>query len=469
MTRSSDSAADLRLDVFVQGAGVQRGLPVAITGTELVCGDITIPFDEVFWLTRRAGLLLVFGRNQSVALKGSRAQLDQVMRSLEKVVDQTAIRRRIVQELGHEVVLFSAGCAASGTLRDEPLRGLCVAAATRRGLHLFTGEEHYVVSWPVREAVKKEGAKPGSGDMLALEGEELQLVLRYLFPEEIGAVLSVATDEPEAAGKEGPLELFSRSEVSPPTPAELPEFSLAAGSLQEVAERAAANVPGELRTRALLAPHFFEVHFLELGEIALGPLLLRKSAASSAGTLDRAIRAMNAAGLQEDTRAAVTTASDRLVAAYHAELARVGAQKKAPARMERELSFSGLMRRELAARMQAPFDELWERFEGLGDQEESLAERLAHFDASPPDEENEGMEDAAHEWRATLARLDRGYEAAWREMVEEIERTWSAVLLPRLARVGAVQRSRMPEWIQLAILAVITLVLVAVVVFLVVG
>lgn len=466
---SSESTTDLQLDVFVQGAGVQRGLSVAVTDEALICGDISIPFEEVFWLTRRSGLLLVFGRGQSVALKGSRHHLDQMMRALEKQVDQTAIRRRIVQELGHEVVLFSAGCAASGTLRDEPVRGLCVAAATRRGLHLFTGDEHFVVSWPVREARRKEGAQPGSGDMLALDGEELHLVLRYLFPEEIGAVLAVAMAEPEAAGKQGPLELFSRSEVAPPTQAQLPEFSLAAGSLQQVAERAAANVPGELRTRALLAPHFFEVHFLELGEIALGPLLLRKSAASSAGSLERAIRAMNAAGLQDDTRAAVTTAADRLVAAYHAELARVAAQKKAPSRMERELSFSGLMRRELAARMQAPFDELWSRFEGLADQEESLAERLAQFDASPPDEENAGMDDAAQEWRGTLARLDRGYEAAWREMVEEIERTWSAVLLPRLARVGAVQRSRMPEWIQLTVLGVITLILVAIVVFLVVG
>ncbi len=466
---SSDSSTGLQLDVFVQGEGVRRGLSVAVTDDALICGDITIPFEEVFWLTRRAGLLLVLGRNQSVALRGSRPQLDQVMRSLEARVDQTAIRRRIVQELGHEVVLFSAGCAAAGTLRDESVRGLCVAAATRRGIHLFTGEEHFVVSWPVREARRKEAAQPGSGDMLELEGEQLRLVLRYLFPEEIGAVLTVATVEPEAAGKEGPLELFSRSEVAPPTQAELPEFSLAAGSLQEVAERAAANVPGELRTRALLAPHFFELHFLELGEIALGPLLLRKSAASSAGSLERAIRAMNAAGLQEDTRAAVTTAADRLVGAYHTELTRIAAQKKAPSRMERELSFSGLMRRELAARMQAPFDELWSRFEELAAQEESLAARLAHFDASPPDEETEALDEAAAEWRATLARLDRGYEAAWREMLEEIERTWSAVLLSRLARVGAVQRSRMPEWIQLSILAVITLILVAVVVYLVVG
>lgn len=466
---SSEPLGDLTLDVFVQGQGVQRGLPISITDGEFLCGEITIPFEEVFWLTRRSGLLLVFGRERSVALKGSRPQLDLVMRTLEKHVDQTAIRRRIVQELGHEVVLFSAGCAAAGSLRDEPLRGLCVAAATRRGLHLFTGQEHYVVSWPVREARKIEGNERGSGDMLELDGEQLKLVLRYLFPEEIGAVLSVATVEPDGAGREGPLELFSRSEVAPPTQAELPEFSLAAGSLQEVAERAAANVPGELRTRALLAPHFFEVHFLELGEIALGPLLLRKSAASSADSLERAIRAMNAAGLQDDTRAAVTTAADRLVSAYHAELSRVIAQKKAPSRMERELSFSGLMQRELMARMQAPFDQLWTRFESLAGQEEALIEQLAHYGASPPDEEAEGMTGAAQEWRATLARLDRGYEAAWREMVEEIERTWSAVLLARLARVGAVQRSGVPEWMQLAVLGVITLVLVAIVVFLVVG
>ena len=39
------------------------------------------------------------------------------------------------------------------------------------------------------------------------------------------------------------------------------------------------------------------------------------------------------------------------------------------------------------------------------------------------------MHGAAEEWRAAMVRLDRGYEGAWREMVEEIERAWSTDLL----------------------------------------
>ena len=75
------------------------------------------------------------------------------------------------------------------------------------------------------------------------------------------------------------------------------------------------------------------------------------------------------------------------------------------------------------------------------------------------------MHGAAEEWRAAMVRLDRGYEGAWREMVEEIERAWSTDLLGRLQRVGRIERPRIPEWVQLTALAAITLLLAAVLVF----
>jgi hypothetical protein len=64
-----------------------------------------------------------------------------------------------------------------------------------------------------------------------------------------------------------------------------------------------------------------------------------------------------------------------------------------------------------------------------------------------------------------MVRLDRGYEGAWREMVEEIERAWSTDLLIRLERVGQLGGRRIPEWVQLVALAAVTLLLAAVLVF----
>lgn len=466
---ASDSPS---LDVFVDGDGVKRDARLTLNRVELVCDEISIPYADVFWLSRRAGLLLVFSSRTALAIQGPSIELDRVYQGLARRVDLTDLRRRIVRELVHEVVLFTAGCAVSGTAEGRKVGGLYVAAATRRALYLLGRGGQLCVEWPARAARRRPALSAERGDRdsdyLVLSRGETSLTLRYLFPEELGAVLFAASRKPEERGGGRPLELFSRKEVVPPTPAELPEFSLAAGSLQEVAERAAANVPGELGARALLPPYFFESHFLELGETALGPLLLRKSAASAAGTLRRAVESMNAGGLQADTRAAVAAASERMLSVYDAELDRLLSLSRVHPRQQREFRFPRAERDELAMRMQAPFDRLWKRFEDLGAQEAELLGRVETLDDGPPDEDDGEVVAAAEEWRAAMRRLDGGYEGAWRELVEEIEKTWSTQLLPRLARVASAERRRVPEWVQLLALGLMTLLLAAALIWLLV-
>lgn len=456
----------LVLDVFVQGAGVQRDVEVAALDGGLRVGDRTVPWRDIHWVSRRSGMMLVFTSHANLAIQASGKVLSDVERQLEGGVDQTELRRRLVRQLGHEVVLFAAGCAVDGRLDGNRLRGLFLAAATRRALYLLSGNEQYTIEWPV-DRVKRQLAREGEigGDALLLARGDDEVLLRYLFPEEI---LSLATacrrTSPASSGASPTLELFSRKEVSPPPPAELPQFSVAAGALHEVAGRAAANVPGELRGRAELEPGFFEEHFLDLGEIALGPLILRKSAASTAGSLRKATEAMDAAGLRDDTRAAVAAATDRMLEIYGTEVARLtsarGLTRVAEATITDEL------RTELAARMQAPFDRLWTRFEGLEQQGAALAELLSAYEDGPPGDEGTGVEEAAEDWRSTLGRLDAGYVGAWRELVEEIEKTWSTELLPRLAGISARRREGLPEWARLAALGLVTLVIVAALVFL---
>jgi hypothetical protein len=426
-------------------------------------------WEDVFFVSRRSGLLLLFGMETTVAARGGSRGLDRLDEWIGKALDQTALRRRLVRQLGHEVVLFTAGCAVEGEIDGRPVRGLYVVAATRRGLYLVSGREQWTVGWPV-ERVRRQLARPGEagGDVLTLIRKGARIHLRYLFPEEVVALAAAARQTPSAQPAEATLELFARREVAPPPPAELPEFSLAAGSLHAVARRAAANVPGELHARALLPPDFFEEHFLELGELALGPLLARKSAATRAGSLGKAVTALDAAGLREDTAAAVSTAASRTVEVFDGELARVLSGKRAPVRLERELGLSRGERHTLEERMQAPFERLWSRFEGLEDQQIRLLRLLRELDDSPPEADDVVARETATEWRATLNRLDSGYEGAWRELVEEIEKTWSTDLLPRLARANGAERSGVPEWVRLALLAIVTVVVAAALVLLVV-
>lgn len=258
------------------------------------------------------------------------------------------------------------------------------------------------------------------------------------------------------AGVEGSLEMFRQKDVAPPPAAEVPELSVAAESLQPSAEEEAARVPDDLREGAGLGPHFFETHLLELGEIALGPLLLRKSAASGARSLRRALEALDAEELQEDTRAAVARAVKRLSEVYGEELDRLREDRRAPGRVreERELDQDELDR--LMARIQGPFDKLAPRFRQLEEEQDRLATRLQELAEGPPGGDDAGVAEVAETWRRALRELDHGFRSAWGDALREVRLAWETLLLPRLGELADMSRRKIPEWAQLALLALAT-------------
>jgi hypothetical protein len=454
----------LRMDVFAHGAGVQRDADVQLEADGIRFAEWPVPWREILWISRRSGMILVFATDASLAIRSDGEDLETLEGWLSAGVDQSELRRRLMKQLGHEVVLFVAGTAADGTLDGERVRGLFVAAATRRALYLLSGRGEHRMSWPVSR-VKREIAQPGEagGDSILLATETDQIRLRYLFTEEIVVLSTACRSTPPESKRPAneSLELFSRKEVAPPPAADMPEFSVAATALHEVADRAAANVPGELQARATIEPGFFEAHFLELGETALGPLLLRKSAATMADSLRKAAEAMDASGLQEDTRAAVATAGDRMLGAFREEARRIAESRgiDLDERERREPLVPDSMRERLLESMQAPFDRLWARFEGLDSEGHVLMELLGEYESGSPGEEDSRVGEAAEQWRATLSRLDSGYVGAWRELVEEIEKTWSTELLPRLVQVATEEGGGIPEWVQLTVLGILTLLL----------
>lgn len=435
-------------DVRIEGGGVRRDVPVTMEAAALRVGDEKVADGSVFWTARRAGLLLLFARERTVAFQGEPDELDALQRRVTARVEPREQRRRLLEPLTEEVVLFAAAAAARGRLGGDPVEGLHVVVATREGLHLFAGDTHREISFPVDEAEVVSDPESHFRDRLVLVDGEDRLELVYLFPEEREQALEAAR-RPDDGGS---LELFSRSEVAPPPPAELPELSTAAGSLQPAARREADEMPPE-SDRDFLPDHFFEMHFLELGEIALGPLLLRKSAASGAQGLERAAGALDAAELQEDTRAAVARAVSRLDEAYREHLGRLIEDRRAPSALGSDLALTEDERADLTTRAQAPFDKLAPRFRELEEAQTKLLTRLEVLAEGPPDGSDRGVEELAEEWRGALRRVDRGYEEAWGEALEEIRRTWSSTLLPRLSDVASMERRRVPEWVQLVLIA----------------
>jgi len=234
----------LRLDVFVHGAGVERAAEVRREADGIRYGGQFVPWREVLWISRRSGMVLVFAEGVSLAVRATGKALSDLESWVDKGVDQTELRRRLMKQLGHEVVLFIAGSAVEGSINGVPVRGLFLAAATRRAIYLLSGSNQHSMVWPV-DQVKRQVAQSGTagGDSILLLNGDDEIRLRYLFPEEIVALATACRKSPSApqVTTNRSLELFSRKEVSPPPQADLPEFSVAAGALHEVASRAAAR------------------------------------------------------------------------------------------------------------------------------------------------------------------------------------------------------------------------------------
>lgn len=274
----------------------------------------------------------------------------------------------------------------------------------------------------------------------------------------------VGTERPESSKSDEreparSLELFARGEVAHPVRAELPQLHQAAGALAEASETAARRLTGNEARRAELGLPFFETHLLELGEIALGPLLLRKSAASTADSLRRAVEAMDAGELQDDTRAAMENAAERLFDVYHRELTRWVNRKRAPSRVEDEHSLTGEERRELRRRLLSSVEKLAPHFQELEERQSELLGRLGELEEAPPEAEAEEaeMEKALGRWQRALKRVDAAFEAGWHGLVGEIVDAWEDRFVPALAEVAAMRRRRLPEWLRLLLLAVATL------------
>lgn len=469
MRRMTDDGREFVLDVLFDGKPVQRETRVVLTDSALVVDGEELLLDTVFWVSRRAGLMLLFGRERTLAVLGGSADLEELARGVERGSDRAA-QRSLLQPLTREVVVCTAGTAVSGTIGDRKISGLHLAVFTQRGLHLFAGSRSHSLEWPV-DGVSEINSAPGTHGRggLRLTGPSVSLTLRYLFPEEIQAVAKVAVVSPDPVERpaEAALEMFAKGEVAPPPTADLPEFALSAEALREACETAAARVQASPVLVERLGPGFFERHFQDLGEIALGPLMLRKSAAAVAGSLSRAVEALDAERLREDAGAAFVAASDHLFRVFDEVVRGLAAERRLDAARAEEVSATPGERARLATTFEGASEALGAALEPVLARQHILFQRLQAAEHAPPDAEDDSLDEAAEAWRAEILKLDRAYGSAWSEVVGEIADIWSERLVPRLAHIATLRGPRLSENARLAILASVTFTVVAVLAWLI--
>lgn len=449
-------------DVLVDGEPVRRATEMLLTDEMLRVGGQELALNTVFWVSRRAGLLLLFGRHITLAVLGKSGDLEELARGVERGSDRAA-QRSLLQPLTREVVVCTAGTAVSGRIGDTRISGLHLAVFTQRGLHLFASSRSHSLEWPVQRVaeITSTSGTHGRGG-LRLTGDDLSLTLRYLFPEEIQAIAKVAMRSPRpAAEPAASLEMFAKGEVAPPPPASLPEFALSADVLREAGEAAAARVqlPQSLTRR--FGVGFFEHHFQDLSEIALGPLMLRKSAAAGAGTLARAVEALDADQLKDDAEAAFLAASDHLVQVYIGAVDSLAVERRLDSGIveaARSIPEERARLAEAFGRSSAVLDEV---FEHALARQHLLLQRLQATEHAAPETDDESLDEAAEEWRREILKLDRAYGAVWSDLLVEISDLWSDRFVPQLLHLSTLRGRRLSEGTRLAILATVTFTIVA--------
>ena len=466
--RSAGETREFTFDILVAGAPARRQVPVLCSTSRLWFDGEEVDLASVFWVSRRAGLILLFAPNRTVAFFGHSGDLHELARAIERGTSVDA-RRAILEPLAREVVVCAAGTAVTGRIAGAPVNGLYLAVFTRQGLHLFAEGRSHGLRWPVARA--QESTLPGGGQDrpgLQLIGGETSLSIRYLFAEEIQAVRRVACTTPEPLDRGSELEMFAKGEVTRPLPARLPEFSEAAETLERACEAAVDGVRIDASIGERFDREYFRRHFRTLGEIALGPLLLRRSAAVRADSLMSAVEAMDAEQMRQDAMAAFRGVAEELMRVYGFEIRRIIHGKRLD-RDHGERAYAELDGSELWETMSSHFEALDPAFEAVLARQQLLWQRLHARDLAPPETEEAAVEEAIDAWNAEVTRLDAAYGAAGGEVLTEIAVWWSERLIPALRGLTALRGHRLSANARLTILAVVLMFVAAAVAWLIRG
>ncbi len=443
-----------RFDVHLAGEAVRPRVSVVCTAAGIHFEDRQVPLASVFWVSRRAGLILVFARRHTVAFFGDSGDLEDFARNVERGSDMAG-RRSLLRPLAADVVVCTAGTEIAGTIGDAPLDGLYLAVFTKRGLHLFAEEHEYTLSWPTAHAAETTADARGDGrPLLELAKGDATFEMRYLFPEEIRAVLQVAGTVPAPPDAADALEMFDKGEVARPPRARLPDFSVGADTLQRVCGAAVDRVRIDRSIGESFDRRYFERHFRTLGEIALGPLLVRRSAALEADSVAGAVQAMDAEQLRQDAGAAFRGVAEEVVRVYSAEVEAVVRTKRL-GRDKGEKALAAVEEPALREAMSKHIDAVKPAFDAALARQQLLLQQLHARDLAPPEAEEASVEEAIRAWTDEVTKLDRAYVSAAAAALLETGSLWSDRMIPGLRALAALRARRLSKRGRWAILAVV--------------
>ncbi|MXX79069.1 MAG: hypothetical protein F4Z33_09010 [Gemmatimonadales bacterium] len=449
-----------RFDVHLAGEQVRSRVSVVCTPAGIHFEDRQIPLASVFWVSRRAGLILVFARRHTVAFFGDSGDLEDFARTVERGSD-VAGRRSLLRPLAADVVVCTAGTEIAGRIGAAPLEGLYLAGFylggfTRRGLHLFAEEHEYTLRWPTEHAAEAAADAHGDGrPVLELAKGDASFEIRYLFPEEIRAVLEVTGTVPEPPAADDALEMFDKGQVARPVRTRLPDFSVGAETLQQVCEAAVDRVRIDPSIGESFDRRYFERHFRTLGEMALGPLMLRRSAALEADSVVGAVQAMDAEQMRQDATAAFRGAAEELVRVYTAEVEAVVRTKRLD-RDKGEKALAAAGEPALRETTSKYIEAMNPAFDAALARQQLLLQQLHARDLAPPEAEEASVEEAVRAWTAEVTKLDRAYVSAAAAALLEIGALWSDRMIPGLRALAALRARRLSKRSRWAILAIVT-------------
>lgn len=451
---SKDDPKAYRFDVRLAGERVRPQVSVVCTPSGVHFEDRQIPLASVFWVSRRAGLILVFARQETVAFFGDSGDLEDFARNVERGSD-VAGRRSLLRPLAADVVVCTAGTEIAGKIGDAPLEGLYLAVFTRRGLHLFAEEHEYTLRWPTEHAAETTADAHGDGrPVLELAKGDASFEVRYLFPEEIRAVLEVAGTVPAPPDTDDALEMFDKGEVARPVRARLPDFSVGADTLHRVCEAAADRVRIDPSIGESFDRRYFERHFRTLGEIALGPLMLRRSAALEADSVIGAVQAMDAEQMRQDAIAAFRGVAEESVRVYATEVQAIVRTRRLD-RDKGEKALAAAGEPALRETTSKYIDALNPAFDATLARQQLLLQQLHARDLAPPEAEDASVEEAIRAWKDEVTKLDRAYVSAAEAALVEIGALWSDRMIPGLRALAALRARRLSKRGRWAILAIV--------------
>ena len=205
---------------------------------------------------------------------------------------------------------------------------------------------------------------------------------------------------------------------------------------------------------------YFQRHFQALGEIALGPLMLRRSAALKAGSLMSAVEAMDAEQMRQDAIAAFRGVAEELARVYGNEVRHLVRAKRLD-REHGERAFAQMDGPSLWEAMSKRIETLDPAFDAVLARQQLLWQRLHARDLAPPETEEAGVEEAIVAWNEEVTRLDAAYGAAGGAVLMEIAARWSDRLIPALRGLTALRGRRLSDGARLTILAIVTFFVVA--------